>query len=210
MISQVHHAAPLSVSGSGGLASVLATAQLHHVAAASWLRAGDTLQAYGHAQEALRLSSALHTKVQAGAAASAEARSGTTDSRAAGSTHAAAAQGSSDSGGSGSLLLLPALGQYLASLLQCAAVFEALGCAEDAFSLLKECRLLAQSSGASQLAALAALRQFHLQRRRSPAADAKRPGHPAAPSSKAQLEQALAGRQAGLLLAGVMLDRQRR
>lgn len=193
---------------------MLATAQLHHVAAASWLRAGDTLQAYGHAQEALRLSSALHTKVQAGAAASAEARSGTTDSRAAGTTHAAAAQGSSDSGGSGSLLLLPALGQYLASLLQCAAVFEALGCAEDASSLLKECRLLALSWGASQLAALAALRHFHLQRRRSPAeglsvADAKRPGHPAAPSSKAQLEQALAGRQAGLIFTGGMLDWQR-
>lgn len=187
---------------------MLATAQLHHVAAASWLRAGDTLQAYGHAQEALRLSSALHSKVQAGAAASTEARSGqaksgTTNSRAAGTTHAAAAQGSSDSGGSGSLLLLPALGQYLASLLQCAAVFEALGCAEDASSLLKECRLLALSSGASQLAALAALRQFHLQRRRSPAeglsvGGAKRPGHPADPSSKAQLEQALAGRQGGL------------
>ncbi|KAG1676526.1 hypothetical protein FOA52_000069 [Chlamydomonas sp. UWO 241] len=144
----------------------LAASQCHHCAAGAAMRAGDTVAAFSHSQEALRLASALYQRLSPPEPGTQATTSGS------GSGGDVAASSGGGGGHSRPLLLLPALSQYFACLVSSAEALEGLGCSEDARALLGEAAGLARAAGAGPPRALALLRLAQLERARGDPADA--------------------------------------
>lgn len=125
-------AAATDVPNQYGHIWLLMRTQIHVLAAHAFLQQGCTHDAYAHAQEALRLSSAVRSSCM------------------------------SASSSNQAMILWQSVSQYLSSLVVVAEVSEAAGLVEDATCLLRECNALASTLGCTTLHSIASIRLAHM------------------------------------------------